>query len=488
MKLRIGALLATVLALTVTPGAAAQPVPSAVMVLEGKGFGHGVGMAQDGALAMGTQGASLPDILAAFYPGTALARRAGSVRVDLLESPRPAVVVAFPNGGEVRDAQAGPQSSGFPVKVSPGGSVRLGVDGGRYRATPLSGATPAVPPRPAPPPATPPPPTTPPPPPPSAPARPPTSTTTTATTKPPPAPAPEPVSARPLWAIPRGGGTVAVPDLSRRYRGTLQVEGAGGGFQLVNNVDVEQYLRGMGEVLEPGWPAAGLQAQAVAARTYALRAMATDGRLCSTQQCQVYLGAEAEYAAMDQAVADTLSQVVVFDGALAETVYSASGGGVSATPEEGFGTPDAEYPYLRSAPYPTADPQPWALRLSLDELARTLGYSGRPSGARVSRTGPSGRALELTVDGDAGPVSVEGRRVADRLALRSTLFTVRMDTGDPSSAGATEQLAPGAEVPPALAPAPDLLGRRREPWVALAVLLLAGWGTAAVRWAPLRRL
>ena len=477
LKPLLAALLGAVLAVPVPHRAAAQPAPDAVVVLEGRGWGHGVGMAQDGALAMGVAGAGLPDILAAFYPGTTLARRGGTVRVDLLDGPRPAVVVAFPNGGEVRDAQSGPQSSGFPVKVSPGGSVRLGVVGGRYRATPLSGATPTVTPPP------PPPPTSAPPPP--AAGTPPT----TATTPPPPPPPPEPVSGRPLWAVPRGGGTVSVPDLGRRYRGTLQAGGAGGGLQLVNHVDVEQYLRGMGEVLDPGWPAAALQAQAVAARTYALRAMATGERLCSTQQCQVYLGAGVEYAAMNKAVADTRGRVLVFGGALAETVYSANGGGVSATPEEGFGTTDVDYPYLRSAPYPSGDPHAWAVRLTLGALARRLGYGGVPSGARVSRAGPSGRVLELTIDGDGGPLSVQGRRVADALELRSTLFGLRTESGGapPAPPGATEALVvPGADVPPAPAvgTVPQAVPRRRAPWVALAVLLLAGWGTAAVRWVP----
>ena len=81
-------------------------------------------------------------------------------------------------------------------------------------------------------------------------------------------------------------------------------------LRLVNHVDVEQYLRGMGEVRDPGWPASALRAQAIAARTYALRAMAGGGQLCDTQQCQVYLGAQAEYGAMDKAVTATRGQVV----------------------------------------------------------------------------------------------------------------------------------------------------------------------------------
>src|SRR5215210_4334215 len=55
------------------PGEPSGPVPSPVtepeVILDGKGWGHGVGMTQDGAYAMGAAGASAEEILAAFYPG-----------------------------------------------------------------------------------------------------------------------------------------------------------------------------------------------------------------------------------------------------------------------------------------------------------------------------------------------------------------------------------------------------------------------------------
>ncbi|HYX43467.1 MAG TPA: SpoIID/LytB domain-containing protein, partial [Acidimicrobiales bacterium] len=299
-------------------------------------------------------------------------------------------------------------------------------------------------------------------------------------------PAAEPTSTRPLWAVPKGGSAVAVPAQGRRYRGVIRAEGAGSGLHLVNELDVEQYLRGMGEVLEPGWPAASLRAQAIAARTYALRAMATDGRLCNSQQCQVYLGETVEYAAMNKAVADTRGQVLVQGGALIEAVYSANGGGVSATPIEGFGADFGDFPYLRSAPYPTLDPSPWTVRLQLPALASRVGYPGRATGARVSQAGPSGRALEVTVDGDAGPMAVAGLRFVEVLGLRSGLFSIRIgdaavggsaDPGQPTT-GAVGDLRPPEGPPTVVRAGPRALGR--SPWVALALLLLAAWGISAL--------
>ena len=194
--------------------------------------------------------------------------------------------------------------------------------------------------------------------------------------------------------------------------------------------DVEQYLRGMGEVRDPSWPAASLQAQAIAARTYALRAMRAAGEICDTERCQVYLGQQAEYGAMDAAVAATAGRVLTYGGALAAAVYSANGAGVSATPNEGFGTPDSSYPYLRASPYETQSPSPWSTRISLRDLATRLRYPGDVTGVSVASTGPSGRPLTVAVAGSAGERTVSATALGDKLSLRSTKWAVRIELGE----------------------------------------------------------
>jgi SpoIID/LytB domain protein len=195
-------------------------------------------------------------------------------------------------------------------------------------------------------------------------------------------------------------------------------------------VDVETYLKGMGEVRDPRWPAAALRAQAIAARTYALRAMAVGGEVCDTERCQVYLGAQAEYGAMNKAVDDSREQVLVFNRAMISAVYSANGGGHSASREEGFGVPeDASAPYLRAAAYPTRDPGPWSVTVALTDVGARLGYAGTVTDVRITRTGPSGRALDVTLDGSAGPKVVTGLAFDAGLGLKSTLFSVRVEAG-----------------------------------------------------------
>src|SRR3954453_4994510 len=104
----LAVLLAGVLATLPLERSAHAAVP--VLVIDGKGFGHGVGMAQDGAYWMARAGASTTDILGHFYPGTALGTGTGNVRVVVATPTGPDIDIVFPAGGEVRDAKDGAQS------------------------------------------------------------------------------------------------------------------------------------------------------------------------------------------------------------------------------------------------------------------------------------------------------------------------------------------------------------------------------------------
>ncbi|MDQ6848397.1 MAG: SpoIID/LytB domain-containing protein, partial [Actinomycetota bacterium] len=266
-----------------------------------------------------------------------------------------------------------------------------------------------------------------------------------------------------LWAVPSPGGTTLLPARDRRYRGEMEVSasGPGGNLGFVNRVDVEDYLRGMGEVRDPSWPAASLQTQAISARTYALRAVQTGGEICDDDRCQVYVGQTVEYPEMDKAVADTRGQVLEFNGGLATTVYSANAGGTTATPQEAWGGGAAGEPYLRAAPYPTGDPMPWTVEIGFADLATRFGYPGTVTGARVSNTGPSGRALEVTLSGDAGDRPVDGLTFASKLSMRSNLFSFRTAQVDaapppPPEGQSLIQELPGGGGPLVEAPAAPL--------------------------------
>ena len=511
-----------------------------VVIVDGKGWGHGVGMAQDGAYEMGRRGFTVSQILGQFYPGTSFATMRGDVRVPVLgagNAPTSATV-RFPDGGEVRDALSGTQSSGFPVKVPAGGQAVIGWDGSRYTVStggvttagmaqqiappPIFGTTTTS--RPGPSPTLPPVPRG-------------GGVAPTTTTRAPapgggtgggpghapspgsPAPAsPAPsgggsaASTRPLWAVPSGSGAIDVPGRSRAYRGVVEAEGSTGSLRLVNQVNVESYLVGMGEV--PGsWPLAAVEAQEAAARTYAMRAMASGGEICDDTRCQVYLGVGGENPGAARATQATSGQVLASGGSLADTVYSANAAGVSADREEGFGVADGGYPYLRAAPYPAGDLAPYSTHFSAADVAGRLGISGGIDAIAVSRKGPSGRALELAITSGGATTRVSGLAFAGALGLRSTMIDVHMGADasapPPPPAAAPLQVLPDqvAEVarvapeatpetappePAAIAAAPPTHrrpGKGGPPLapIGLALALLAVTGAAAARQTGLRR-
>lgn len=444
----LAAILAVVTAVPIASAAPAEGV--AVLRLDGRGHGHGVGLSQWGAHAMARDGADVASILGHYYPGTSIDTAGGEIVVVVSQGAR--TLVSLPQGGELRSARSGAQAEGFPVALAPGEVVAVHHDGSGYRVerggvrglasddaqtfqaddrcvllcAPDAGPEPEPEPEPedgcvvcGPAPGG-----SPSEPPPEGPDAP-----DPGSDEPDPAPASSPEAPRsptPVWAVPADGGTVRAIDRGRTYRGLLEITGGPGALRVRNHVDVEDYLRGMAEV--PGtWPAAAVQAQTVAARTYALRAMAGGGEICDSESCQVYVGVARESAGQDAAVAATGGWVVTHGGGLAATFYSASAGGHSATVQEGFGT-EHDIPYLQARPEPTDDTRPWELEVSLADVASRLGYPGTVHDVRVDATGPSGRPLAMTLEGDAGDRPVDPQTFRRRLGLRSTFFTAETST------------------------------------------------------------
>jgi hypothetical protein len=86
----------------------------------------------------------------------------------------------------------------------------------------------------------------------------------------------------------------------------------------------------------------------------------------------------------------------------------------------------------------------------------------------VSRRGPSGRALEITVSGDRGSRALSGIAFARSLGLRSTLFDLHLDQAEaapppPPDAGGLQGLPEQAVVAPPDTPFDELTGLRRRP-------------------------
>ncbi|HKH49447.1 MAG TPA: SpoIID/LytB domain-containing protein [Thermoanaerobaculia bacterium] len=157
-----------------------------------------------------------------------------------------------------------------------------------------------------------------------------------------------------LSVAPANGGSVRVQ--GKRWRGRMLVYVNDRGLlNLINELPVEEYLRGvvpseMGPIQYNQVEA--LKAQAVAARTYTLRNLGEFARegydICATPRCQVYKGMEAEHPLSDRAVSETTGQVVLFQGRLADALYSSTCGGHTEDAPVIF--PLKQEPYLRGVP------------------------------------------------------------------------------------------------------------------------------------------
>jgi SpoIID/LytB domain protein len=122
-----------------------------------------------------------------------------------------------------------------------------------------------------------------------------------------------------------------------------------GTFTLVNQVPVETYLRGVVPYeIGPNAPTLAVQAQAIIARTYALRNLRRfeiDGyQLCADTQCQVYRGITGSSPRVDQAIKSTQGQVLTYKNELVDALYSSTTGGVTARFEDVW--EGAPRPYL----------------------------------------------------------------------------------------------------------------------------------------------
>ena len=235
-------------------------------------------------------------------------------------------------------------------------------------------------------------------------------------------------------------------------------------WTLVEQVPLERYLLGVvPHEIGAGSPAAALGAQAVLARTWALRnrhRFAVDGyHLCADTQCQVYGDPRQAGAAVRQAVASTAGRVLAWRGDPIHAVYHASNGGVAANENEAWPLP--ELPYLEAfldwsnqgrppVRLPLAQPQQLRQLLSRSQGAYGAGHPrfrwrrliteadlrqalagraaalGTPLRPVVLERGPSGRVVRLAIAGSAGQEVLVRDAIRRRLRqLPSTLFVLQ---------------------------------------------------------------
>jgi len=173
------------------------------------------------------------------------------------------------------------------------------------------------------------------------------------------------------------------------------------------------------------WPAAALQAQAVAARSYALASLVKnrDFDLYADPRSQMYYGVAAESPATTAAVNATKGEILTYGGKVATTFYYSSSGGRTASSEDVFGL---VLPYLQSRPDPWDAGSPyhrWEPRsYTATTLAAAFGLSAPVVDVVVVPTA-SGRPASVTLIKKTGErILLKAADVRARLGLRSTAF------------------------------------------------------------------
>jgi stage II sporulation protein D len=334
-------------------------------IVHGHGFGHGVGLSAYGAYGYALHGKGYKFILGHYYPGTSLGTVEGAnvIRV-LLEAA----------SGDVSFSEA---TGACGVKLEPtrtyeahrfGGSVVLRTSGGK----PLK---------------------------------------------------------RCGAKLRAAGGAGTIDIGGTRYRGALEVVPAGASeLNVVNALSLEAYVKGViPNESPPSWPMAELKAQAIISRSFAVTGTVEGNGfdLYSDTRSQVYKGLESEYTTSDGAADQTKGQVLMYEGQVAETLFSACSGGRTESIENVFGS---AIPYLVGVPDPYDSLCPlhdWTLKFSGPEISSKLSglLDGRLKQIKITKTGYSPRIIEAKLIGTGGVTTATGEQLQIALGAYSTWMT-----------------------------------------------------------------
>lgn len=341
---------------------------STALIVTGHGWGHGVGMSQWGAYGYALHGWNYKRILSHYYPGTKMAGT-GEAHVRVLLT---------------RGANTVTIGCAAPMRVTDGRRLTRKLAAGVYGIGPKL----ALPVR--------------------------------------------------RHGLGLSFGHLAVFDCARAaltfdgraYHGTLLVRSDGSHVSVVNSLALDTYLRGVVPSESPShWPLAALEAQAVAARSYAVYELRPNAfyDLVPTTADQVYGGIRAETPRSDKAVYATLGQVLTYNGQVARTYYSSSSGGRTEAVEDAW-PGSAPIPYLRSVPdpYDTYSPHhDWGpYELSSTRLAARLGLGSPVEWVSVHRNA-AWRVTSVDFRLASGALANRsGERIARALHLLSTWFSV----------------------------------------------------------------
>jgi len=232
------------------------------------------------------------------------------------------------------------------------------------------------------------------------------------------------------------------------YRGRLQiVSGSESASLTVNNlVSLEDYVNSvLGPKSSPIWPDEAIKAQAVAVRSLAwYKQNNHEGSFSvrANDKDMFYGGINNEVKNISKTAALTKGEILTYKGQPAQTYSCESSGGQT---EDSSNVLGFSLPYLPSVQdYDQDCPSfTWTKSISVANVARILEQNGYSLGTLESyRLSPlkepyaadrtsNGRVRQVYFKGSSGSATIEGEKLAQMLALNSSLFELKAATSLP---------------------------------------------------------
>ncbi len=240
------------------------------------------------------------------------------------------------------------------------------------------------------------------------------------------------------------------PSTYDEYRGVLRIKASSTApvATVVNELPLETYLRGVVPAeMSSAWPAAALEAQAIASRSYAARRLRPGVSyydIVDTSAAQVYHGAKGERATTNAIIKANPGIVLRSGASIANALYHSAGGGATENNENVYTSSTGAkvagaVSYLRGSSDRAADGTSydadspyatWATRsYTTAQLSAWFGADPRTNVGALTAldlrdTGVSGRLISVTLIGSGGTKKVSGE------VFRS-VFNAGRPTGDP---------------------------------------------------------
>ncbi len=157
-----------------------------------------------------------------------------------------------------------------------------------------------------------------------------------------------------------GGIYIHASEKNNLYTGDLYLTASGNGIDSILSVQVEDYLYGVvAYEMSNSFPLEALKAQAIAARTYVMRARQNNKAkaydVVDTTADQVYKGFDSGLTNVIKAVVETRGIVGMVNGQFAQCYYTASNGGQIASTKQIWGGSVA-YIEMKEDPYDFENP------------------------------------------------------------------------------------------------------------------------------------